>query len=79
MALPDYQTIMLPLLKFAGDKKEHSTQETIDALSEEFGLTEEEKRESSQLLLHLLMRRENMLPQLRVDLFLLTEKSWDVS
>ncbi len=45
MAIPDYQTIMLPLLKFASDKKEHSTQETIDALSEEFGLTEEEKKE----------------------------------
>ena len=45
MAIPDYQAIMLPLLKFAGDKKEHSTQETIDALSEEFGLTEEEKKE----------------------------------
>jgi restriction system protein len=43
MAIPDFQTIMLPLLKFAGDKKEHSTRETIDALAEEFGLTEEEK------------------------------------
>jgi restriction endonuclease Mrr len=24
MLIPDYQSIMLPLLKFAGDKKEHS-------------------------------------------------------
>jgi len=27
MAIPDYQTIMLPLLKFAGDKDEHSLRE----------------------------------------------------
>ena len=29
MAIPDYQTIMLPLLRFAGDKNEHSLRETI--------------------------------------------------
>jgi restriction system protein len=45
MAIPDYQTIMLPLLRFGGDQKEHSLREAIDNLSKEFGLTEEEKRE----------------------------------
>jgi len=30
MPIPDYQSIMLPLLKFAGDKKEHSIREAID-------------------------------------------------
>ncbi len=45
MAIPDYQTLMLPLLKFASDQKEHSVQEAIKALAIQFNLTEEEKRE----------------------------------
>lgn len=45
MAIPDYQSIMLPLLTFAGDGQEHSLRETIEALADEFNLTEEERRE----------------------------------
>jgi restriction system protein len=45
MAIPDYQSIMLPLLKFAGDEKEHSLRETIEALADEFELTGEERTE----------------------------------
>lgn len=45
MPIPDYQSIMLPLLKFAGDKKEHSIREAIDSISKLFNLTEAEKRE----------------------------------
>lgn len=45
MAIPDYQSIMLPLLKFAGDRQEHSLRETIEALADEFNLTDEERRE----------------------------------
>ncbi|MCP9469046.1 MAG: restriction endonuclease [Nitrospira sp.] len=45
MAIPDYQSIMLPLLQFAADDKEHSLREAIERLSTEFGLTEEEKKE----------------------------------
>lgn len=45
MAIPDYQTIMLPLLKLASDGKEHSLKETYDKISDQFGLTEEERRE----------------------------------
>ncbi len=43
MAIPDFQTIMLPLLKHLSDAKEHSNQETVDALSKEFQLSEEER------------------------------------
>jgi restriction system protein len=32
MPIPDYQSIMLPLLKYASDKKEHSIRETIEYL-----------------------------------------------
>jgi restriction system protein len=45
MAIPDYQTIMLPLLKLLGDKKEHSTREAIEILASQFNLSSEERRE----------------------------------
>ncbi len=45
MAIPDYQTVMLPLLGFASDQREHSLREAIDKLSEQFRLTEEERKE----------------------------------
>ena len=45
MAIPDYQTIMLPLLKFAEDKMEHSTRESIEYLASQFKLTDEERKE----------------------------------
>jgi restriction system protein len=45
MAIPDFQSVMLPLLRFAADKNEHSLQEAIEALAKEFHLTEEEKME----------------------------------
>ena len=43
--IPTYEEIMLPLLKFLGDKNEHSLQEAHDALSNNFNLTEPEIRE----------------------------------
>ncbi len=45
MAIPDYQSIMLPLLKFAGDKKEHSIRDAIEYISAQFNLSEDERRE----------------------------------
>lgn len=45
MAIPDYQTIMLPLLKFASDEKEHTIHEAVKTLSEQFNLSAEEKKE----------------------------------
>lgn len=45
MAIPDYQTLMLPLLKLTGDRKEYSLVQTIDKLADQFKLTAEERRE----------------------------------
>ena len=45
MSIPDFQTLMLPLLKLAGDRVEHSFKEAIPFLATMFALTEEEKRE----------------------------------
>src|SRR5262249_5463227 len=45
MAIPDYQSIMLPLLKFVAEGNEHSLREAIDGLADQFGLTDDERRE----------------------------------
>ena len=45
MAIPDYQSIMLPLLQLAADQQEHALRETIDALADEFNLTDEDRNE----------------------------------
>ncbi len=45
MAIPDYQSIMLPLLTMSNDGQEHSHREAINTLADHFQLTEEERRE----------------------------------
>ena len=40
--IPDYQTLMLPLLKNVSDGKEHKIKEIMESLSKEFSLGEEE-------------------------------------
>lgn len=45
MAIPDYQTLMLPVLKVTGDGQEHRIGDLINELAREFGLTEEERQQ----------------------------------
>jgi len=45
MTIPDFQSIMLPLMQFANDEKEHSSKESIEYLANYFNLTDEEKKE----------------------------------
>ena len=45
MAIPDFQSIMLPLLQFCGDSKEHSNRDAIDHLAKILHLSEEEQKE----------------------------------
>ena len=44
MAIPDFQSIMLPLMQYCRDGREHSTSETADALAATFKLTDEERK-----------------------------------
>jgi len=44
VGVPDFQMIMLPLLRFAADKKEHSIREAIEYLADFFKLTEEDRQ-----------------------------------
>ena len=45
MAIPDFQAVMLPLLKVAADGAQHHIQDATNALADQFGLTEEERKE----------------------------------
>ncbi|MFN6483712.1 MULTISPECIES: restriction endonuclease [unclassified Nostoc] len=45
MAIPNYQNIMLPLLKYALDGQEHSMREAIEVLADQFNLSEDERKE----------------------------------
>src|SRR5258708_35906170 len=44
MAIPDYQTLMLPVLKVAGDGQEHRIGDVVNLLARVFGLTDEEQQ-----------------------------------
>lgn len=46
MTVPDYQTLMLPLLRFAAAKQEEtSTGEAVESLAKELGLTDDDLKE----------------------------------
>lgn len=45
MPIPDYQMLMLPLLRFAADGKDHTLRESVDILAAEFDLTSSERNE----------------------------------
>ena len=45
MPIPDYQTIMLPILQLAADQQEHKFSDCVQSLAEIFLLTDEEKSE----------------------------------
>ena len=45
MPIPDYQSVMLPLLRLAADGVEHPFREAVEKLAEEFALTDSERSE----------------------------------
>jgi restriction endonuclease Mrr len=48
MPIPDYQSVMMTLLKVAADGQEHHVREAINILANQFGLTEEERKQLLQ-------------------------------
>jgi restriction system protein len=44
MAIPDYQTLMLPVLQAFADGKDHSYRQIIEELAKQFHLTEEQRQ-----------------------------------
>lgn len=45
MAIPDYQALMLPVLKLASDEQDHRFSQAVEYLAHQLKLTEEEKSE----------------------------------
>jgi len=45
MAVPGYESYMLPLLRYVGDGKVHHLRDTTEALAEKLGLTAEQRQE----------------------------------
>jgi restriction system protein len=45
MAIPNYQSVMLPLSKLVADDRERSLREAIDPLADEFSRSEAERTE----------------------------------
>ncbi|MBA3947708.1 MAG: restriction endonuclease [Herpetosiphonaceae bacterium] len=45
MAVPDFQSIMLPLLRFTADQEEHTLDQAYAVLSKQFSLTDDERKE----------------------------------
>jgi hypothetical protein len=45
MAVPDFQSLMLPLLKLAGDGQVHSTAEAVEFLASEFQLSDDDRKQ----------------------------------
>lgn len=43
MAIPDYQSLMLPVLQLAADDKEHKFSVAVEELADQFSLSEEER------------------------------------
>jgi restriction system protein len=43
MAVPDFQTLMLPLLKLTSDGKRHTLAEAIEQLAQEFQLSDDDR------------------------------------
>ena len=45
MAIPDYQTLMLPFIRLLADGKEHGARDAVEQLNDEFGLSPEERQQ----------------------------------
>lgn len=45
MAVPDYESLMVPLLQILADRQEHMTREAIETVAIRIGLTEADRRE----------------------------------
>src|SRR3990172_5350101 len=45
MAVPDFQSFMLPLLKAVSDGKEYNLSEVVDKLAEQFQFSNQDKKE----------------------------------
>lgn len=87
--IPDYQTIMLPLLNQLADQQEHSLQDTIEHISNQFNVTSEERRKllpsGQQTIIHnrvgwsrTYMKKAGLIESTRRGYFRITQRGLEV-
>jgi restriction system protein len=88
MAIPDFQTIMLPILRMLGDRNEHALSDCVARIEEEYKLTDEDKatlNESGQRTIYnrtawacTYLKRFGLLQAPRRGYYAITSKGEDV-
>jgi len=89
MAIPDFQSLMLPLLSFAADGEEHSVREAREHLAANLELTDEEREEllpsgrqpvfdNRMAWAKTYLQQAGLLATPRRAHFQITERSWQV-
>lgn len=84
MPIPDYETMMLPILRSMSDRKEHSLNDVLEYIYKQFDVSEEEKKEplpsGTDLLVRnrarwarLYLERAGLIESLRRGFFRITE------
>src|SRR5437588_9598654 len=71
MAVPDYQSLMLPFLKIAADGSEHNLSETIETLAQQFDISDQDRKEI------LPSGRQQRFDKLGLDAIYLQAKRWE--
>jgi len=88
MAVPDFQTLMLPLLKLAGDGQQHTFAEAVERLAQEFQLSDDDRAQllkSGQTRLYnrvgwttTYLKKAGLLQAVGLGRFQLTDRGRDV-
>src|SRR5262245_3618875 len=88
MAVPDFQTLMLPVLKLASDSQQHTLAEAVEQLAREFQLSDDDRTQllrSGQTRLYnrvawatIYLRKAGLLEAAGRGRFQLTDRGRDV-
>ena len=59
MPVPDYQSLMLPLLQFVEDGKDHTLAQAAEIIANKWGLSEEERKQIRRIKNELILARDH--------------------
>ena len=89
MAIPDFQTMMLPIMEFYSDGKEHTRREVREALSTKYALSQEEidqlipsgkqtRLQNRIMWSHTYLAHAGLLNKIRIATYVITERGTSV-
>jgi restriction system protein len=87
--IPDFQTVMLPILEILSDRKEHSLRELVSRISDRFKLTESERAEvlesGTQTVItsrvgwaRTYLTKAGLVSSVRKGVFVITDSGWSI-